>query len=283
MPSKPDARLSEGQTMAVDKPAGADTAHAPAQPGKVAAGRCFVAAGHARVVAVVWALLPTLKVNEAPAAPAAGGRAPAQWLADGGASGAGCGAGGVAGARVGLRAPAVSSWAGRPACRACAAGPTRARTLGGVAGAAWLWLLSRLAPAALQPSDPASAMPLVVKLLYGGITEELLMRWGVMTLLLWLGWRLLQRGRAARGLVAAAVLLSDCLLWASARCAGMAGVLTMPVVAFVLVGNTVFGLRGGLAVCAPRPGGRDHCPCPGALLASRCFEGRVRGFLVTGM
>ena len=81
--------------------------------------------------------------------------------------------------RVGLRAPAVSSWlAGLPA------GPAlRAQLVpglwGGVAGAAWLWLLSRLAPAALQPSAPANAMPLAVKLLYGGITEELLMRRGV--------------------------------------------------------------------------------------------------------
>jgi membrane protease YdiL (CAAX protease family) len=30
-------------------------------------------------------------------------------------------------------------------------------------------------------------------LLYGGITEELLLRWGLMTLLVWIGWRLVQR------------------------------------------------------------------------------------------
>ena len=92
-------------------------------------------------------------------------------------------------------------------------------------------------------------MPLAVKLLYGGITEELLMRWGVMTLLLWLGWRLLQRGqgRPGKGLVALAVLLSA-LLFAVGHlpaAQAMAGVLTMPVVAFVLVGNTVFGLVAG--------------------------------------
>ena len=102
--------------MAVDKPAGADTAHAPAQPGWAVLCGCWACP--------VWwpwsGLLPTLKVNESPVAPAAGGRALAQWLADGGASGAGCGAGGVAGARVGLRAPAVSSWlAGQPAGLRC--------------------------------------------------------------------------------------------------------------------------------------------------------------------
>lgn len=164
--------------MAVDKPAGADTAHAPAQPGKWRLGGALWLLGMPGVVAVVWALLPTLKVNEAllplpleavlllsglqTAVLLALAVALGVWLAP----------------RVGLRAPAVSSWlAGLPA------GPAlRAQLVpglwGGVAGAAWLWLLSRLAPAALQPSDPDNAMPLAVKLLYGGITEELLMRRG---------------------------------------------------------------------------------------------------------
>ena len=121
--------------------------------------------------------------------------------------------------------------------------------IGGVAGAAWLWALAQVAPQALQPSDPASAVPLVVKLLYGGITEELLVRWGVMTLLLWLGWRVVQRGKGLPGkaLVAVAVLLSA-LLFAVGHlpaAQAMAGVLTPPVVLFVLVGNTAFGLLAG--------------------------------------
>jgi membrane protease YdiL (CAAX protease family) len=32
--------------------------------------------------------------------------------------------------------------------------------------------------------------------LYGGITEELLLRWGLMTLVAWIGWRVVQRGHA---------------------------------------------------------------------------------------
>ena len=36
---------------------------------------------------------------------------------------------------------------------------------------------------------------LVLGLLYGGIVEELLLRWGMMTLLAWIGWRVLQRGQ----------------------------------------------------------------------------------------
>ena len=201
------------------------------------------------VVAVVWALLPPLQANAAllplplwavlllsglqTAVLLALAVAIGVWLAP----------------RVGLQAPVLSAWLGGgpvgPALRAVMA----PGVIGGVAGAAWLWALAQVAPQALQPSDPASAVPLVVKLLYGGITEELLVRWGVMTLLLWLGWRLLQRGqgRPGKGLVALAVLLSA-LLFALGHlpaAQALAGVLTMPVVAFVLVGNTVFGLVAG--------------------------------------
>lgn len=33
-------------------------------------------------------------------------------------------------------------------------------------------------------------------LLYGGITEEILLRWGFMTVVVWIGWRLFQKGQA---------------------------------------------------------------------------------------
>ena len=125
--------------MAVDTAAGADAAHAPAQPGKWRLGGALWLLGMPGVVAVVWTLLPTLKANAAllPLAPEvvlllsglqtsallALAVALGVWLAP----------------RVGLQAPAVSAWlAGRPA------GPAlRAQLLpgivGGVTGAAWLW------------------------------------------------------------------------------------------------------------------------------------------------
>lgn len=106
--------------------------------------------------------------------------------------------------RVGLAAPALSAWLARqppwPALR-----PQLAPAVcGGLAAAAWLWSLALLAPSA-----PGDAMPPSVQLLYRVITEELLLRWGLLTLLLWSGWRLLQGGRGAPGkalLIAAAAL-----------------------------------------------------------------------------
>jgi len=235
--------------MAADNAVGVDSAHAPVLPAKWRLGTALWLLGMPGVVAVVWALLPPLKVNEAllplplwavvllsglqTAVLLALAVAVGVWLAP----------------RVGLRAPAVSAWlVGQPIGSALRA-QSLLGVLGGVAGAAWLWALSWVMPAALQPSDPASAMPLVVKLLYGGITEELLVRWGVMTLLLWLVWRVVQRGQGqpGKGLVAGAVLLSA-LLFALGHlpsAQALAGALTVPVVVFVLVGNTAFGLVAG--------------------------------------
>ena len=201
------------------------------------------------VVAVVWALLPPLAAHAEllrwplwavlllsglqTAALLALAVAVGAWLAP----------------RVGLRAPAMSAWVAGQAVAPALRPQLLPGLWGGLAGAAWLWGLSRLAPAALQPSDPASAMPFAVKLLYGGITEELLLRWGLMTLLLWLGWRVLQRGRGTpgKGVVALAVALSA-LLFAVGHlpaAQAMAGALTPEVVTFVMVGNTAFGLVAG--------------------------------------
>lgn len=201
------------------------------------------------VVAVVWALVPPLAANEALlplplwVVVLLSGLQTAVLLA------AAVAVGTVLAPRVGLRAPAMSAWvAGQPVAAAL-----RPQWLpgfvGGAAGAVWLVLLSHAAPAVLRPADPASAMPVLVKLLYGGVTEELLVRWGAMSLVLWLAWRILQRGQGVPrpAWVVLAVVLSA-LLFAGGHlpaAQAMAGALTPEVLVFVLVGNTAFGLVAG--------------------------------------
>jgi hypothetical protein len=150
--------------------------------------------------------------------------------------------------RVGLRAPVVSAWLAGARVGPVLRTQCRPGVWGGLAGVAWLWALSGLAPPALLPSD-SNAVPLLVKLLYGGITEELLVRWGLMTLLLWLAWRLGQRGRSrpGRAMVVGAIVVSAIIfaLGHLPAAHAMAGALTLPIVAFVLVGNTVFGVMVG--------------------------------------
>lgn len=62
----------------------------------------------------------------------------------------------------------------------------------------------------MQAGGPAGIGGLLVGVLYGGITEELLMRWGLMTLLVWLGWRGLQHrsGEPSRGVLWTAIGLA---------------------------------------------------------------------------
>lgn len=96
--------------------------------------------------------------------------------------------------RVGLATPVLSAWVeGRPKF------PAIRRQLvpgaiGGIIGATILWLFTSLAPDALADVQSRFSMPAIVRLLYGGITEEVLIRWGGMTVLVWLLWRFVQAG-----------------------------------------------------------------------------------------
>lgn len=63
------------------------------------------------------------------------------------------------------------------------------------------------------PTLPGLFSQLLLGLLYGGVVEELLLRWGVMSLLVWVGWRLFQRngGQAHPALVWTANILAAVL------------------------------------------------------------------------
>ncbi|NJM76411.1 MAG: CPBP family intramembrane metalloprotease [Acaryochloridaceae cyanobacterium RU_4_10] len=59
-------------------------------------------------------------------------------------------------------------------------------------------LMTPLLPKALQTANQAAPnwLASLTGLLYGGITEEILMRWGLMSLLVWVGWKVLKHGVA---------------------------------------------------------------------------------------
>jgi hypothetical protein len=86
--------------------------------------------------------------------------------------------------------------------------------------------------------------------LYGGVTEEVLMRWGVMTTLVWLAWRLLQkkaglpRATLVIGAILVAALLFGALHLPAARAMGVD--LAAPVVAFIIIGNALPAILFGL-------------------------------------
>jgi CAAX prenyl protease-like protein len=104
--------------------------------------------------------------------------------------------------KVGLSSPAAAALAGNGQPIGPVLKPQIIPALiGGFAGGVGIiliWLL--LKPLLPQEFVARSAelnklLPVPTRLLYGGFTEELLLRWGLMTLLVWAAWRLFQRGR----------------------------------------------------------------------------------------
>jgi len=150
---------------------------------------------------------------------------------------------------VGLRAPAFEAVAtGRPV------GPAIKPQLlpgliAGVLGGILLFASFRYAPSTVADLQSRFSIPIVARVLYGGITEELLLRWGLMTALVWLAWRFLQQrqGPVRAGFVWLAIAVSALLFAAGHLPAAsvLLGALDLPVVAFVMGANTAFGLLYG--------------------------------------
>jgi membrane protease YdiL (CAAX protease family) len=121
--------------------------------------------------------------------------------------------------------------------------------IAGVLGGISLFAAFRYAPAAVAQLQHRFAIPIVARVLYGGITEEILLRWGLMTALVWLTWRCLQqrRGPVRAGLVWLAIVVSALIFAAGHLPAAfvLLGAMDAAVVAFVIGVNTAFGLLFG--------------------------------------
>ncbi len=150
---------------------------------------------------------------------------------------------------VGLRAPAFeAAVTGRPIAPALRP-QLLPGLMAGVLGGMLLFAVGSSAPAALVEVQERFALPLVARVLYGGITEELLLRWGVMTALVWLAWWFLQhrRGAVQAAFVWLAIAISALLFGAGHLPAAVAllGPLDAELVTFVIGANTVFGVLFG--------------------------------------
>ena len=151
--------------------------------------------------------------------------------------------------RVGLDSPAVREWAaGQPWWPSLKLQLPAGLAAGLLTGG--LLILFWQAIGSLAGADRLLQfqMPLVTKLLYGGIVEELLLRWGLMSLLVWLAWRIGGSGR---------VVASWCYWTGAALAAALFAAGHLPLLYFllpdppssmvvlVLAGNAVPGLLFG--------------------------------------
>ncbi|MCI0409973.1 MAG: CPBP family intramembrane metalloprotease [Acidobacteria bacterium] len=158
--------------------------------------------------------------------------------------------GGVAlAAAVGLRAPAFEAAATRLPIMPALRPQLLPGLLAGAPGGLLLFCSLRFLPAALSGLQERYNPPLLARLLYGGITEEVLLRWGLMTAFAWLAWRFLQRRHGAMRLDTAWLAIA-----ASALVFGLGhlpvalflvGRFDPGVVVFVIGVNTAFGCLFG--------------------------------------
>ena len=205
-------------------------------------------AGMIGVLAVMFIMLPVLISQHPPRSPL---RVPV-WVASLAASAqAGvllalfvwCGA--VFASRVGLRAPVFEALVTGRSLGAALRPQLLPGLLGGLTVAIIPWYFTSHG-LIFEIHSPRS---LLVAVLYGGITEEIFMRWSLMTLLVWSGWRFLQKssGQPSSGVVWAAIVVSAVIFGAGhlPTTRILLGHLTGIAIASVIAGGAVFGVVVG--------------------------------------
>lgn len=205
--------------------------------------------GMAGAVSLTVALLPQMQA-QMPGAGSAGQLATAALAQSGVLLALAVATGAALGPAVGLGAPAISA-----ALSGASAWPALRRQcgpalFGGLAVAALLVMLTRSAPAALRELGTSYELPLVVKLLYGGVTEELLVRFGLLTFLVWAPWRLCRaRSQGPRATWFVLGIVLSALLFGAGHLptvVALGSSLSAAVVVHVLLGNGLAGVVFGV-------------------------------------
>lgn len=157
--------------------------------------------------------------------------------------------------RVGLSAPVAEALAaGRPVVPAL-----KPQIVPGILGAVVGGVAILLSAAVFKPfvsteileriSSFTRLLPLPTRFLYGGITEEVLMRWGLMTLLVWIVWRVFQRRLDKPSTISfvVAILVSSFVFGLGHLPVAilLLGGATTAIVLFVIVANSAFGIVAG--------------------------------------
>jgi hypothetical protein len=157
--------------------------------------------------------------------------------------------------KVGLSSPAAEAAAGRGNVWAALKPQVVPGVIGGVAGgivvlATWLlWIPSLPAAFVTRAEALNKSLPFPTRVLYGGIVEELLLRWGVMTFLIWLAWRLLQTGKGKpRTLWFVSAIIISSIVFGMAHLPlvkALAFNYNLAIVSYIVVANSLFGLIAG--------------------------------------
>lgn len=157
--------------------------------------------------------------------------------------------------KVGLSAPAAEAAAANKPLSLALKPQLVPGIIGGLTGGAtvilswWLWKPFLPQEFVTRSLALSNLIPLPTRLLYGGFTEELLLRWGVMTLLVWAPSRLLQRGQGRPRAIyfVSAIIISSVVfgLGHLPIAFALSPVVTSALVFYIVAANAVFGLIAG--------------------------------------
>jgi hypothetical protein len=157
--------------------------------------------------------------------------------------------------KVGLFTPAFEAWARRDVFITALKPQIIPGLIGGAVGGVAIILSWVLGKPFLPPQfimrvlEMNRLLPLPTRLLYGGITEELLLRWGVLTLLVWAAWRLFQKrqGQPRSVYFVSAIVISSVIfgLGHLPLVVALGSNFTAAIVLYVVSANAVFGLIAG--------------------------------------
>jgi len=157
--------------------------------------------------------------------------------------------------KVGLSAPVITSWMEGRGFMSSLQPLLVPGLLGGVGGGIAIVLISTLfnpwlpAEAEAHISTLGQLLPLTTRVLYGGITEELLMRWGLMTLLVWGIWRgtMKRHPQPTSACFHAAIIISAVIFGIGHLPLAFLIVpdATFALIAYVIIANSAFGVVAG--------------------------------------
>ncbi|MBC8191192.1 MAG: CPBP family intramembrane metalloprotease [Candidatus Marinimicrobia bacterium] len=152
--------------------------------------------------------------------------------------------------KIGLEAPAIHAFTTGGSTKDALKPQILPGVVGGLVGGIVLIIANLIIPGQLSNSEVLPIFPLFVKLLYGGITEEILLRWGVMSFFVWVLWLLFQKrnGNPKTTIVVLGILLSAFLfaighIPAASLIAGES--LSLASIAYVITFNSLFGIVAG--------------------------------------
>ncbi len=121
--------------------------------------------------------------------------------------------------------------------------------IGGVFLLIFLSVVSKYLPSEFLEGVENFSPPWYTRLLYGGITEEILIRWGLMSFFTWCCYRITQsKGSEVRSINYIFAIVLSALIFGAGHLPVvfmMSGVVTVPLIAYIILGNAFFGLIAG--------------------------------------